>query len=244
VLWLRRSAATRSILLMACSRPYAPNLNPEWGYLASPRVMRTARLIVLATVIGAIAGATTVFSLLDRPVTEEPVAARTLVVPDPNRPNGTSVEGQQPTEPQQFKPPEAVRKEQKVPPTPARRAPPLPSELATASTPQLSTSPGGPAEAPAVKEPPSVPTLNDTVTIAADPTPSKAQSSKPRMTARSRTDASRYVRRRYNRYFDGPRYGYDPGYGSEPRYGSRRSFAWEQYWSRESRFLSAVDRPA
>jgi len=193
--------------------------------------LRTARLIVLATVIGAVAGATTVFSLLDRPVTEEPVAARTLVVPDPNRPvtNSTSVEGQQPTERQQVKPPAAVQKEQKVPAAPARQAPPLPSELATTSTPQLSTSAGGLAEAAAAKEPPSVPTLNDTVTIAADPTGPKPQSSKPRMTARSRTGASRYVGRGYDRYSNGPRYGYDPGYGYEPRYGSRSSFAWEQY---------------
>jgi hypothetical protein len=210
--------------------PHASGLNPEWGYLASPSVMRTARLIVLATVIGAIAGAVTVFSLLDRPLADQSVAARTLVVPDPQRPvtNGTSVEGQQPTEPQQVKPPAAVQKEQKVPQAPARSAPLLPSKLVTTSTPELSTGAGGLAEAPAVKESPSVPTLNDTLTIAADPTP-KPQSNKPRMTARSRTDASRYVGRHYDKHFDGPRYGYDPGYGYEPRYGARRSFAWEPY---------------
>lgn len=52
--------------------PYARNVNPEWGYVApAPGVMRTARVIVVAAIIGATAGAATVFSLLDRPVAEE-----------------------------------------------------------------------------------------------------------------------------------------------------------------------------
>ena len=66
--------------------PYARNVNPEWGYVAqAPGVMRTACLIVVAAMIAATAGAATVFSLVDRPVAEESVAARTLV-PDPRRP--------------------------------------------------------------------------------------------------------------------------------------------------------------
>jgi hypothetical protein len=78
------------------------NCNPEWGYAApAPGFMRTARLIVVAVIVGATAGAATVFSLLDRPVAEESVAARTLVAPDASRPvtAGTSVAAQQPTEP-------------------------------------------------------------------------------------------------------------------------------------------------
>src|SRR5262244_742186 len=51
-----------------------------------PSVMRTVRLIAVAAIIGAAASAATVFSLLDRPVAEESVAARTLVTPDPGRP--------------------------------------------------------------------------------------------------------------------------------------------------------------
>ena len=87
---------------------YDRNFNPEWGYVApAPSVMRTARLVGLAAIIGATVGAATVFSLLDRPTTEVSVAARTLVTPDPKRPvtTNTSVAAQQPTEPQQVKSP-------------------------------------------------------------------------------------------------------------------------------------------
>ena len=42
---------------------YDRNFNPEWGYVApAPSVMRTARLIVVAAIIGATAGAAMVFS--------------------------------------------------------------------------------------------------------------------------------------------------------------------------------------
>ncbi len=58
----------------------AANFNPEWGYLApAPTFMRSARLVLVATAIGASAGAAVVFSLIDRPVAEQSVAARTLV---------------------------------------------------------------------------------------------------------------------------------------------------------------------
>jgi hypothetical protein len=196
--------------------PYARNLNPEWGYLASPSVMRTARLIALATIIGAIVGAATVFSLLDRPVAEESVAARTLVAPDSKRAviTSTSVAVQQPTKPQQVKTPAAVQNEQKAPS--ARGAPSLPGELATTS-PQRPTSAAALAEAPAVKTSPSAQTFNDT--IAVEPAP-KLQSKKPRVA--SRTAAPRYGASGYDGYFDRPRYGYEP---SGPRYGSG-SFAW------------------
>jgi hypothetical protein len=57
----------------------AGNFNPEWGYLAPvPGFLRTARIVVVATAVGATAGAAVVFSLVDRPVAEESVAARTL----------------------------------------------------------------------------------------------------------------------------------------------------------------------
>jgi hypothetical protein len=62
---------------------HGSNFNPEWGYVAPALgFMRTARLIVVAAIIGATAGAAIVFSLLDRPVAEESVAARTLVAPE------------------------------------------------------------------------------------------------------------------------------------------------------------------
>jgi hypothetical protein len=193
--------------------------------------MRTARLIVVAAIIGATAGAATVFSLLDRPVAQETVAARTLVAPDPrgSLTASTSVEAQQPTEPQQVKSPTEAQNsaEQKAPPAPGTR--PQPIEVATTSTPQATTSAAALAEAPAVKDVLSAQRFNDTVAVAADPAPApKPQSKKPRTTSRtvSRADASRYDGRGYDRYFDEPRYGYEPRYRYEPHYGSRGSFAW------------------
>jgi hypothetical protein len=60
----------------------AANFNPEWGYLApAPGFMRTARIVLVAAAVGATAGSAVVFSLVDRPVAEESVAARTLAQP-------------------------------------------------------------------------------------------------------------------------------------------------------------------
>jgi hypothetical protein len=59
---------------------YDRNFHPEWGCIGSaPSAMRTARLIGIAVIIGATVGGATVFSLLDRPLAEGSVAARTLV---------------------------------------------------------------------------------------------------------------------------------------------------------------------
>jgi len=61
---------------------HAGNFNPEWGYVApAPNFFRTARLFVVAAAIGATASAAVIFSLMDRPVAETSVAARTLVRP-------------------------------------------------------------------------------------------------------------------------------------------------------------------
>ena len=58
---------------------YAGNFHPEWGYLApAPNFVRTARVVLVATAIGATAGAGVVFSLVGRADTETSVAARTL----------------------------------------------------------------------------------------------------------------------------------------------------------------------
>jgi hypothetical protein len=61
---------------------FAGNFHPEWGYLApAPNFMRTARVVVVATAIGATAGAAVVLSLAERSapgaVTD---AGKTLVV--------------------------------------------------------------------------------------------------------------------------------------------------------------------
>jgi hypothetical protein len=212
---------------------HGSNFNPEWAYGASALgFMRTARLIVVAAIIGA----AIVFSLLDRPVAEESVAARTLVAPEASRPvtAGTSVAAQQPTEPQQVKSPAEAQNsdEQKSPPAPAAGAATRPqrSELATTSTSQRTTSAAALAEAPAVKDTPSAQTLNNTVAVAPDPAPApKQQSKKPRMTSRTvpRNGAPRYDSRRYYAgSYDAPRYGYEPRYGFEQ---GSRGFAWAPY---------------
>jgi hypothetical protein len=54
----------------------AGNFSPEWGYLApAPSFMRTARIVVVATAIGAIAGAGVVLSLVDRPAADNDQAS-------------------------------------------------------------------------------------------------------------------------------------------------------------------------
>lgn len=61
---------------------FGGNFHPDWGYLApAPDVMRTARIVAVATAIGATAGAAVVLSLVDRPI-PGPVAdaSKTLVV--------------------------------------------------------------------------------------------------------------------------------------------------------------------
>lgn len=49
----------------------AGNFSPEWGYLAPmPSFMRTARIVVAATAVGATAGAVVMLSLVDHPATQ------------------------------------------------------------------------------------------------------------------------------------------------------------------------------
>jgi hypothetical protein len=58
----------------------AENSKLEWGYRARESAfMRAARAVVVATAIGASSGAAVRFSLVDQPMGEETVAARTLV---------------------------------------------------------------------------------------------------------------------------------------------------------------------
>ena len=60
----------------------AGNSSLEWGYLApASSFVRAARAVVVATAIGAFAGAAVIFSLVDGPRGEETVAGRTLVHP-------------------------------------------------------------------------------------------------------------------------------------------------------------------
>jgi hypothetical protein len=62
----------------------AGNFSPEWGYLApAPSFMRTARIVLVATAVGATAGAGVVLSLVDHPAAEgesTSLAAHAIVV--------------------------------------------------------------------------------------------------------------------------------------------------------------------
>jgi hypothetical protein len=61
---------------------HTANFHPEWGYLAPvPSFTRTARIVVVATAVGAIVGAGAGFSWVNEQATEPSVAARTLVRP-------------------------------------------------------------------------------------------------------------------------------------------------------------------
>ena len=61
----------------------AGNFHPEWGYLApAPSFMRTARIVLVATAIGATAGAAVIISLVQRPAADAAdtsIAAHALV---------------------------------------------------------------------------------------------------------------------------------------------------------------------
>jgi hypothetical protein len=61
----------------------AGNFSPEWGYLApAPSFLRTARVVLVATAVGATAGAAVVLSLVDRPAadaTKTQIAAHAIV---------------------------------------------------------------------------------------------------------------------------------------------------------------------
>jgi hypothetical protein len=65
----------------------AGNLHPQWGYLApTPRLMRTVRIGLVATVFGAISGAAVIISLIDSLALNEvslSIATRALVTNGP-----------------------------------------------------------------------------------------------------------------------------------------------------------------
>jgi hypothetical protein len=65
----------------------AGNFHPDWGYLApAPSFMRTARIVLVATAIGATAGAAVMISLVPHSATDAadaPIAAHALVTSVP-----------------------------------------------------------------------------------------------------------------------------------------------------------------
>jgi hypothetical protein len=64
----------------------ARNFHPQWGYLApAPSFLRSARIVLVATAVGATAGAAVVVSLLERPGADadNSLAAHALVTSAP-----------------------------------------------------------------------------------------------------------------------------------------------------------------
>jgi hypothetical protein len=196
----------------------AANFNPEWGYLApAPTFMRSARLVLVATAVGASAGAAVVFSLVDRPVAEQSVAARTLVQTPPASESanvGAPVVAQLPTESQHAQPqadaPGAVRRQAAmVAPANTGAAGLAAGESGTTSTTQRARGAVALAEAPAVTDAPPVPAVNEATAAAPDAAPAQTQkvpNKKPRVVWRA---APRYDTPRY--YMYAPRY-----YGGQP----------------------------
>ena len=195
----------------------AANFNPEWGYLApAPSFMRSARLVMVAAAIGATAGAAVVFSLLDRPVAEEVVAARTLVQTPVVAASATvsaPVVAQLQTESQHAQPqadaPGALRRQAAMlSPADAGATRLAAGEFGTASTPQRPPGAVALAEAPAVTDAPPLPAVNEATTAAApEAAPvQKLPNKKPRVAWRA---APRYDAPRY--YMYAPRY-----YGAQP----------------------------
>jgi hypothetical protein len=194
------------------------NFNPEWGYLApAPSLLRTARVLLVATAIGAITSAAVIFSLIDRPAAETTIAARTLVLSAP----ATKLMAQQPTQSvrSSVSPtsggeamglrgamhagagPAAERESSAVPTTPS---PPVAAALAEAPRMTVMDAPPAPALAPEGNA-----LLAAQATPATAPTPVlKGAAKKARAAARAaaapRYDVPRYAAPRYEAMQRGP----------------------------------------
>jgi hypothetical protein len=67
--------------------PHSLNFHPEWGCLApAPSLLRTMRIVLIATAVGATAGGGVVLSLVGHSAAETSIAERTLVRPIPAAP--------------------------------------------------------------------------------------------------------------------------------------------------------------
>ncbi|HEY1980934.1 MAG TPA: hypothetical protein VGH13_12690 [Xanthobacteraceae bacterium] len=140
----------------------AGNFSPEWGYLApAPNFMRTARVVLVATAVGATAGAAVVLSLVERPGGSEAteVAAHAIV---------TSVQAATiPTTPAPSVPVAAVTPPAATPiiAVPDAVKPPVASASPTGIAPQADVTAPAVATAPLTAEP-SAPAAPQTAAIA------------------------------------------------------------------------------
>lgn len=214
------------------------NFNPEWGYLApAPSLLRTARVFVVAVVIGATVSAAVVFSLMDRPAADTSVAARTLVQPaQPSQPvRDAQHMAWQPVQSARGAPtlssesPSAIAPHVAAVAARPSIASPTANGSAAAPTPQSATATAALAESPRITmtDPPPAPALareenNTALTVEAAPAPAptpvlKGAVKKPRAVARAavppRYDVPRYAAPRYEAMQRGP-YAFLRQYGS------------------------------
>jgi hypothetical protein len=136
------------------------NFHPEWGYLApAPSFIRTARVVIVATVVGATVGAGVVFSWVSHQAPEPSVGARTLVRPV------EAVSARANTSSEQGNAPSLTEKRSLT--VNSRLADGAAKEASASSTTRAPDGTAALAEAPAATEGPS------TATIAAPPTAAK-----------------------------------------------------------------------
>jgi len=138
------------------------NFHPEWGYLApAPSFIRTARVVLVATVVGATVGAGVVFSWVSHQGPEPSVGARTLVWPL----EAASARANTSAEATQGNAPSLTEKRSLM--VTSRSADAATKEASASSTTRPPDGITALAEAPAATEGPS------TATIAAPPTAAK-----------------------------------------------------------------------
>jgi hypothetical protein len=136
---------------------FAGNFHPEWGYLApAPNFMRTARVVVVATAIGATAGAAVVLSLAERSAPGAVAdAGKTLVVVH-----------------SLVQPAEAAATPSPVIAPVATAAPAAPAAPAKV---QASIQPSAPASPPVTRQPSAPPVTASMQAIAPPPAPSDSR---------------------------------------------------------------------
>ena len=139
---------------------HTANFHPEWGYLApTPRFIRTARIVLVATAVGAILGAGAVFTRVGHQATEHSVAARTLVRPVEAVSAGANTPGEQGNAPSST--------EKRSPRVNSRSADGATNEPSASSTTRLPEGMAAIAEVPGATDGPA------TATIVAPPTATK-----------------------------------------------------------------------
>lgn len=168
------------------------NFHPEWGYLSpAPSFIRTARMVLVATAVGATAGASVVLSLAGRPAAETSVAARTLAQP-PNAPPAMAQASTQAAAEEQ--PPKKMEDQ-----SPKKASvTPVPSEAITNSTPQPPTGIAALAELPASNTAPAKAAANVvSPSNSAGPVPAAEKAPPPPATPKKITSRKPRVAPRY-----------------------------------------------